>query len=971
MRSALRVPRSPPLVAIARRRDMRRGDGTLGARSGRAPAAARSHRCAARAAPPVKAAAPPSPPALAPALANEPLAAPAPAPAPPAEGGRVWEAMRPLVPARKVDLEETGTQTDPEETELTASMSLDGSRLYASIPEAAFVSDQAGGQAGALTRAGRARLWKAGLTDAGEAPPEDEEGAGAVARHPIAALRVMHPSTRGAPALLTCSSRRTIPGRSAYPRVNPTPSVYFTFQFYHYAPVVTEPLMLAKPAASAPPTAPRILVRSAEQENSGGPGLPIKYKVDLLKFARADECRVFAEYLRDKALEIDVWDATSLFLIGTVRIPLKSLMRKHKEAVQITQEFEIVHTPYGPPPEEEDGLSARSTPLRPGGVNATPGPVYKAHGAPQARGRLQLRISNEGHMSEGPRPAKDAEGRPAPVAPRVRSSLAVIPVSRLGTEVPTEPGRVRTHRARPVKESDRELADAIREEESRYADSEGSGVERRPMAREQEIRQRERNLRAIQNWRERRKKQVIQDMLMQSLTTVHTIYPSFGRTCFFEIAFVNPYPHDDCFIISFDDPDLRIVRDTREWRAHKRVRGLTTPLEDDLVSEHNELLVHARETVYVPFVFQSFSCGTLRAAMLGDGAAGGEEATPRVRQERGGEEGPDEPIRPRRTDVSFYNRAGRLVYVVRVHVAPQPFAPDRTFRFHHPENDFFKTRLGIEVTAASTPAEQVLAALDPAGRGYKHVRCSHANVVVRTENGAKRQDVFVKYRCGSWPHVGRFFLLVYHDAAHSFLHEVWQVFVSTLHSMDVSSPVGQTHRASLFIPAAAAPRTVQVHSSNPDLVQVQPSAPFALVPGSVNELSMAYRPLRVGPADVLLHVVDVAVRELVGAWLVETNARPPYVGKTFEVAVPSGIACNKKISFKNPYGERKAFVLRTSHPHLVQFRDTRLDLEPFGAAYIGLRLLPQSVPRVEEVHVFVNDAEDKSEDCLCVRVQYC
>eukprot|EP00741_Cyanophora_paradoxa_P017963 tig00021036_g17346.t1 len=48
-----------------------------------------------------------------------------------------------------------------------------------------------------------------------------------------------------------------------------------------------------------------------------------------------------------------------------------------------------------------------------------------------------------------------------------------------------------------------------------------------------------------------------------------------------------------------------------------------------------------------------------------------------------------------------------------------------------------------------------------------------------------------------------------------------------------------------------------------------------------------------------------------------------------------------------------------------------LDLEPFGAAYIGLRLLPQWVARVEGVPVFVNDAEDKSEDCLCVRVQYC
>ena len=41
-----------------------------------------------------------------------------------------------------------------------------------------------------------------------------------------------------------------------------------------------------------------------------------------------------------------------------------------------------------------------------------------------------------------------------------------------------------------------------------------------------------------------------------------------------------------------------------------------------------------------------------------------------------------------------------------------------------------------------------------------------------------------------------------------------------------------------------------------------------------------------------------------------------------------------------------------------------------GQQYIGLRFAARRLPGTSEVLVFINDEEDKTEECLCVSVSY-
>ena len=76
------------------------------------------------------------------------------------------------------------------------------------------------------------------------------------------------------------------------------------------------------------------------------------------------------------------------------------------------------------------------------------------------------------------------------------------------------------------------------------------------------------------------------------------------------------------------------------------------------------------------------------------------------------------------------------------------------------------------------------------------------------------------------------------------------------------------------------------------------------------------------------------------------------------------------MSYKNPLNQPKTLYLRTDSPHLLQFKESILETQPMGTAYIGLRFLPITTLGAAELLVFLNDEADKTEECLCIKLQY-
>ncbi|MGH0134335.1 UNVERIFIED_CONTAM: hypothetical protein FKN15_000703 [Acipenser sinensis] len=127
-------------------------------------------------------------------------------------------------------------------------------------------------------------------------------------------------------------------------------SVYFTFQLYRFPPVTSQLLLLVNTDRSASRSrdpAPCILVQVNKDGtvNSGSPGLQLKYMVDP-GFLKLGEQRWFIRYLALQTLQIDVWDAESLLLIGSSAVELKHLLRQGRAAVQVIHELEVITTEY-------------------------------------------------------------------------------------------------------------------------------------------------------------------------------------------------------------------------------------------------------------------------------------------------------------------------------------------------------------------------------------------------------------------------------------------------------------------------------------------------------------------------------------------------------------------------------------------------------------------------------------------------
>lgn len=69
------------------------------------------------------------------------------------------------------------------------------------------------------------------------------------------------------------------------------------------------------------------------------------------------------------------------------------------------------------------------------------------------------------------------------------------------------------------------------------------------------------------------------------------------------------------------------------------------------------------------------------------------------------------------------------------------------------------------------------------------------------------------------------------------------------------------------------------------------------------------------------------------------------------------------------YNRPRRFFLHTSHPQLVQLRQTTLELPGGASAEVGI-VISGRMQRigVTEALVFINDESDRSEDCVAVRV---
>ena len=73
-----------------------------------------------------------------------------------------------------------------------------------------------------------------------------------------------------------------------------------------------------------------------------GKEITYKFEVDPSLTKSQDYYEEYLKYLYRKTLNIDIWDADTLMIFGTIKIPLRNLLRQGRQIANLTREFEVI-----------------------------------------------------------------------------------------------------------------------------------------------------------------------------------------------------------------------------------------------------------------------------------------------------------------------------------------------------------------------------------------------------------------------------------------------------------------------------------------------------------------------------------------------------------------------------------------------------------------------------------------------------
>lgn len=223
-------------------------------------------------------------------------------------------------------------------------------------------------------------------------------------------------------------------------------------------------------------------------------------------------------------------------------------------------------------------------------------------------------------------------------------------------------------------------------------------------------------------FRERHKRQAIQDSLRKQLTTRHVIDCSFGQGYFFEFVFENPYNVDHTFEISWEDDELRIVTDEKEWLYHRRANNITQGVEKNLLSQfaegNAEIFLKPLEKISIPFVFQTYST-TINPVHISSGVSSSKFLKEKDRKTA------------RVVNVSFLNFKKTPVAFLDLVVNPLNFYVDRSIQLFSCENDLVRKslRYPISNSSLSDPSENGITNIQYSPSNEKYLKCSNPNVM--------------------------------------------------------------------------------------------------------------------------------------------------------------------------------------------------------------------------------------------------
>eukprot|EP00775_Hariotina_reticulata_P006048 gene6048-6286_t len=509
--------------------------------------------------------------------------------------------------------------------------------------------------------------------------------------------------------------------------------------------------------------------------------------------------------------------------------------------------------------------------------------------------------------------------------------------------------------------------------------------------------------------RKRQKATFIRSQLRKGLVTQCTLQPSLGQTLLLHHVLENVIGRDAVFEVRISQPQqLQALESMHEYRelhqaagsalvatspaaavdsslyagaggvgseaagksAWPSLAGLVTATTHQAAAgqllTRGKIFVAAHERVLIPFKFRlpddSMTCQqpASNSHHIGQQQGPSQQAADIVTVE----------FIP--TDLNY------PVSILELQIKPRPLIIDRTLRYHCPERHVL--RAGVPLASQPGTAQQLLKA---AAAGSLVAAASLPGVTVSVSfthrgtaaavggRGSKGTlgQVSIKYKTGMSPEVVQFLVWLYGDGSMAQPLEVWQVFVHALRKVDMRAVTGQSCSTSLAVGGGMADRQVAAFSSHPLDLQPFPQQ-LTLPAGGVSALSLVFRPLEPGQEWIRVHLVD-ASKTLIHAFIVATEATPPSIRQRVEIDLQAGTLGQRQLAYSNPYSHQpRIFSVTTNKPWLLSCQPCVLELPPRATRPLQLVLDGRALQPgdVQQALLFVNDEDDRSEECIEVVV---
>eukprot|EP00043_Microstomoeca_roanoka_P010412 m.99006 g.99006 ORF g.99006 m.99006 type:complete len:1566 (+) comp14886_c0_seq1:69-4766(+) len=647
-------------------------------------------------------------------------------------------------------------------------------------------------------------------------------------------------------------------------------------------------------------------------------------------------------YLNSSALEIQIVDADSLLPIGVASMALACFLRGGFRGVQSSLELDVI---------DMHALSDQILFSVPRNRNDRVAPV-------QLVGKLCVRCASVGQPSRSP--------------PGVQRLLvpSAFPESVLINPVSGHGRRHRVQTASKLLQDDPRARAVLHNAEDEEADAARKAARLRAVqAKRQELFNNQQlplsfrvanpqirptpvsvrdssDLHAIQQYRMRQKRSVIQTRLQESMKATVDLCVAYGYKMYLEYRLQNP-SHDTSIsvLIKSSCKNLQVVANHEEWRAILQENELDRKVEVNMFNMTRDgpvVLLRPLEEVFVPLKY------TLPSAAIPPWDPQFLSATAFGRHER-------THVPPIHEKLQFESLDGLDFGSVDVVIHPQEPIVDHHIDLYTVQNSIFRHRIRLPPYLTDVVA----------------VLCSDPDVLVHLDNATSAgiHDIVIKCSSGRSPLVSSFLLLLYDNEWSIQPTTTWRIAIHAVETCTLAVQLGEVSNAVLTLRPSQPVAHARVFSADETQLEALPKTPFSLAGNALAEIGLRAHPTALGVSRHLVHVVDIEFKRILYTYQVVLETKPPHVSKTFEIALAATDShVNKRIGYINRFQEAVEISLFTTSPQRVQFKHRHLVLEPNEKGYIGIRALPSQVHVEEEVYIFLVDALLRLQDAFKLRL---